>query len=194
MLEYDLILPPPAEKPSLANLYSEKGKLKDILAAWSDRVEKDGDFPNLLAYICDSHYKDQSLSLNVLRGNDRLRATCLEELCSQLGMGVYIADLDRTVSGSCRSSHPSQYGPPDGHDMDTVDDDYTTLNDVVNLAGKKVATDLAMDLEVNIVQDEPFDDDPDDEDYDFYDGAVTHYYRRTVSSGSRVALPMSDML
>ena len=192
MLEYYLVLPPPAKRPSLTHLYSEKDKFRNLLASWNDGVEKDkaaqtSTAPTLLAYICDSHYPSQSLSLNALQGNDRLRAACLKDLCSRFNMGVYIADLDRSRSGHC-DFHPSRYGDDDDHghhDIEQADDDYITLTKMVDLDGQTVASGMTIREEENLIQswdfDDDLDDDPDDEDYDRHHGFVTHIHRRTVS-------------
>lgn len=195
MLEYDLIVPSLAKLTSLARVYSEKRKLRDFLAAWNDKVEKDkatrrSSFPTLLAYICDFHYTSEPLSLDVLQGNDRLRAACLQDLCSQIGMGLYIADLDRTHSGICEYYHGNQYGDDDDdHHEITIDDaDEITLSNMAEVNGKTVASDICLEEDENFVQSEPFDDGPDNEDYQSYHGLVTHYYKNTVSFGQGLAL------
>ena len=58
MLEYYLVLPSSANLSSLGSLYSEKDKLRVLLASWNDSVEKDkaeqrSTTPTLLAHICD---------------------------------------------------------------------------------------------------------------------------------------------
>lgn len=155
MLEYDLIMPSPAKLPSLAHLYSEKNKLRDILFAWNDSVQK-FIFPTLLAYICDSHYTSQSLSLNVLQKEDRLRATCLKDPCSQIGMGLYIADLNRTRSGIC-DYYPGSDNEDDHHVIEIEDDDEIVLTEVVDLDGNTVAGGISIKEEEHLVQGE-FDD------------------------------------
>lgn len=194
MLEYDLIVPSLAKLPSLAHVYREKDKLRDLLAAWNDNVKKDkatnsSNFPTLLAYICDTHYGSPAPSLGVLQGQDRLRAACLRDICCKIDMGLYIANLNRTVSGFCESHHRSRYGDDDDqHYISMVDDDEITLSGMVEVNGGAVASDISLEEEEHFVQSEPFEDGPDDEDYEDYHGNVTHYYRKTVSSKQRVAL------
>ena len=108
VLEYDLVLPLPAKLPSLADMYSERGRLRDQLVAWNSAVTKesttgDNSFPTLLAHICDSTYNAQSLSFDLLERDDRLRAAYLREVCAELHMGLYIADLDRTLTGFAKT-------------------------------------------------------------------------------------------
>ena len=214
MLQYYLVLPPPAKLSSLGHLYSEKDKLRNWLASWNDSVEKDkaaqiSTTPTLLAYICDSHYPTQSLSLNALQGNDRLRASCLKDLCSRFAMGVYIAALERTRSGFCYSSHSNYYGDDDDddhHDIDQIDDDYITLTKMADLDGQVVMSGMTVREEENLIQswrfhddsdddgsDDDCDDDPDEEDYDRHHGFVTHIFRKTVSSVHGLTVSWTDI-
>lgn len=177
MLEYDLILPSPAKLPSPAHISNEKNKLRGLLAAWNDRVEKDASLPTLLAYICDSYYTSQSLSLNVLQDNDRLRAACLEDLYTQLGIGLCIADLDRTRSGFC-GFYPNRYDYQ--HDIETEDLNEIILTNIVDLDGNTVGGGFSIEEDKHFIQSEPFDEVPDEKDFKS-GGIVTYYHRRTVS-------------
>ena len=188
MLEYDLILPSPAKLPSLADLYGEKGKLRELLVTWNDAVTKerepeDDSFPTLLAHQCDGIY-DESLGLDELKGNDRLRAAYLRHLCSQLDIGLYIADMNRTLTGF------SDYHGDDDDDywIDVEVEDSIILTKVVDPEGNTVGGDIAIDVEENFVESDPFDAAPDTQDIDRNHGLVTCYYRRTVSIGSGLAL------
>ena len=144
-------MPSLAKLKSLASLHGKKGEIRDLLEAWNDGVQKDcakqtTKSPTLLAYICDSHHATESLSLNVLQGTDRLRAICLRDLCSRMSMGLYLADRHRTRYGVCESSHPTRYGNDDGpHSIDMVDEDYSTLTNMFNLDGNKVASGMDID-------------------------------------------------
>lgn len=181
MLEYDLVLASPAKLPSLAELYSEKGKLRELLTAWNDAVTKEStthndSLPTLLAHVCESIYKSPSLSLNKLEGNDRFRVAHLRDLCSQLDMGLYIADLDRTLTGFCES----RYNQDEDYDMN-VEEDLITLTKMVDLDGNIAGGRIPLDVEDNFVASDPFGEIPDSRDFDRNHGVVTHCYRRTVS-------------
>ena len=187
MLEYDLVLPSPAKLPSLENMYSEKDKLRKVLAAWNSAVTKESttqnsSFPTLLAHVCDSIYERQPLSFNALQGNDRFRAAYLRDLCASFDMGVYIADLDRTLDGFCED-----YCNDDEYYMSVEDEDSIVLTKMVNLDGTTVGSDLALEVEDNFVASDPFDEGPDKEEHDRNHGLVTYYYRRTVSIGPGLA-------
>ena len=188
MLEYDLILPSPARLPSLAGMNSEKGKLRDTLAVWNSAVTKENvtqnsSFPTLFAHVCNSIYKSQSLNLDVLQGNDHFRAAYLRDLCASFDMGLYIANLDRTLTGFCEDYHDD-----DDYYMGVEDEDSIVLTKVVDLKGNTVGSNLTLDFEDNFVASDPFDEDPDSQDNDRNHGLVTYYYRRTVSLGSRLTL------
>ena len=169
MLEYDLVLASPAKLPSLAEVYSEKGKLRELLTAWNDAVTKEStthndSLPTLLAHVCESVYKSSSLSLNKLEDNDRFRVAYLSDICSRLDMGLYIADLDRT------------------YHMGVRDEDSITLTKMVDLDGNIVGGKIPLDAEDNFVASDPFGEVPDNQVFDCNHGVVTcYYYRRTVS-------------
>ena len=196
MLEYDLVL------PSLAGVYSEKEKLRDQLAAWNSAVTKKcpsnyNSFPTLLAHVCDSTYDAESLSYAVLQGNDRFRAACLREVCAALHIGLYIADLDRTLTGFCED-----YQDDGNWYMSLEDEDSIVLTKIVDLVGNTVGSDLPLEVEDNFVASDPFADDVpdkedfthyDEEDFSHYDGVVTYYYWKTVSIGTGLARAKADL-
>ncbi len=201
MLEYDLILPSSTRVPPLPRFLKQKGELRDLLATWSNDVEKDkaaqdSTFPTLLVHLCDSHYTSKSLSLNVLQDNDRRRATYLKDLCSEIDMGLYIADLERIRCGYCLSTPPSNSDEDDHHSIDEEHEDDTTLTRIVDLDGNEVARSVWLVLQEHIVQSEPFDDDdPDDEDFfEEAHGTVVHYWKRTVRSAPELAFSLADVL
>ena len=187
MLEYDLVLPSPAMLPSLAHMYNEKEKLRNVLASWNSAVNKESttqnsNFPTLLAHVCDTIYTSQPLSFDVLQGNDRFRAAYLRDLCAAFDMGLYIANLDRTLNGFCED-----YCNDDDYYMSVEDEDSIVLTKIVNLDGNTVGSNLALEVEDNFVASDPFDEGPDKEEHDRNHGLVTYYYRRTVSIGPGLA-------
>ena len=181
MIEYDLIAPSHANWQPLVDLYSEKTKLRECLMTWNNNAKKDramqmSNIPTLLAYICDFHYPVENLSLDVLGGDDGLRGACLKNVCSQIGIGVYIADLYRRVSG-CASN---DYADENHHLIEMTQEDETTLTKIVDLYGNKVESDPSLEEYEEFIQNDAFDN-PEDEEYDDYYATVTHHYRKTVS-------------
>ena len=194
MLEYDLVLPSPAKLPSLAEINGEKGILRDVLATWNSAVTKDCttqnlSFPTLLAHVCDSIYNSQYLNLNMLQGNDQFRAAYLRDLCASFDMGLYIANLDRTLTGFCEDYHDD-----DDYYMGVEDEDSIVLTKVVDHYGNTLTIDLAIEFEDNFVASDPFDEGPDSQDNDRNHGLVTYHYRRTVSLRSGLALAEANLL
>ncbi|KAL9067195.1 MAG: hypothetical protein Q9161_007091 [Pseudevernia consocians] len=184
-LEYD-IYQNSVEKSTVENLYSQKSKLKDLVTAWNNNVNKDkdkatrkSDHPTLLAYICDHEPRDEeALSIGLLQGQDLQRAQCLKEICVETGIGLYRAHLERTQSGFC----DSHYGDENNeyHEIEHEDADSILLINMVHLNGSHVANSIAISEYDNFVQSDPFDNGPDKEDFDSQHGRVTHYYRMTV--------------
>ena len=194
VLEYDLILPVPAKLPPLGDVYREKGKLRDIIARWNNAVTResttqDDNFPTLLAHVCDNIYSSEPLSFDVLEGNDRFRATYLRDLCAALHIGLYIANLDRTLTGFCED-----FCNDDDYCMTVEDEDSIVLTNIVDLDGNTVGSDLSLEVDDNFVASDPFDDDPDKEDFDRNHGLVTYYYQRTVSIGPGLAPTYANLL
>ena len=183
MIEYDLIAPSQANWQPLVDLYSEKTKLRECLMTWNNNAKKDramqmSNIPTLLAYICDSHYPVENLGLDVLAGNDGLRGACLKDACSQIGIGVYIADVYRRHSGC--ASNDFEVGD-DHHFIEMTEEDEITLTKIVDLYGNTVESDASLEEDEHFIQDDAFGYDPDEEDYDDYYATVTHHFRNTVS-------------
>ena len=108
-------------------------------------------------------------------------------------MGVYIARLDRSISGFS-NWHPTRYGDDDSsHGIESVDEDEITLGDLFNLDGQAVSRSCSIEEE-NVLQSDAFDDVPNEEDYDRQHGFVTHMYRKTVSSGQELTVSWSDRI
>ena len=119
------------EQSTVENLYSQKSKLKDLVTAWNNNVNKDkdkatrkSDYPTLLAYICDHEPRDEeALSVGLLQGQDLQRSQCLKEICVETGIGLYLAHLERTQSGFCDSHYGdenNEYHEIEHKDADSI--------------------------------------------------------------------------
>ena len=98
-------------------------------------------------------------------------------------MDVYMAHVDRTRSSYC-DFHHSCYGDDNGlHNIENEDDNEIHLTKVVDLDGKTFASGTPIELDEHFIQSEPFEDDPDEENFDYHHGSATHCYRKTVGSG-----------
>lgn len=183
-LEYDMFQKTTGSAGSVKSLHSQKRRPRDLVVAWNDNVKKDkaerkSSYPTLLAYIYDIKPTHTALCISTLQGQDRQRADSLEDICLEIGMGLYLATMERTHSGFC-DFHGDE--DDDYHMIEHEDEDSITLTDLVNLNGSHVASGIGIDEYENIVQSDPFDNGPDEEDFDRYHGRVTHEYKMTVSS------------
>ena len=164
-----------------------------------------------MAYILEHQYTDANLRLNHLKGEDRLMASALMEASNDGKACVFLANLQRTVQRPCEDDgHDDHYDhysrrnrggwgyddsdendkdedeDPDAyrhHNIECVNEDTLELRLVVRPDGSKYATGVSIEEE-NIIQEDVFDDLPDEEDYEGYTGNagpdVTHYYRKSA--------------
>ena len=111
----------------------------------------------------------------------------------------YLAKLERRVEGECggESNEESDWQDmywrarrneePDSHYITEVTGEWLGLQRVVELDGTK-GLDIAPLSEHQIVQEDPFNDDPDEEDFSGPTGnegvSATHFYHRSVSPNS----------
>ncbi|KAI9715498.1 MAG: hypothetical protein M1812_005974, partial [Candelaria pacifica] len=85
VLTYNLIDTAPGTPQTAASVGNEKLKLHNIIAFWKaswDDSEHEN-CPNKLAYLLDHKYTNASLRMDMLKGNDLLRARYLKEACAQ---------------------------------------------------------------------------------------------------------------
>ena len=124
-------------------------------------------------------------------------AKSLKQACHDQDFYFFLANLERTENGSCDydpfdpfdyhsgggSAYGSRYNYSSGgqiHDLEEVFETTLELKSVFESSGKRLAKSVPIE-ESDIVQDDPFDRDPDDEDYEGYTGnegaSSTHFYR-----------------
>jgi hypothetical protein len=198
VLTYNLINTNP-EKPAKVpiELSSKIGELEDVLLFWKHSYrEKASGCPTVLAYILEYLYTEQSLSYPGLKGYDHLRCECLLDLCKKHGFIIYLAKLERRVDGECGDEDNEEYAwsemywrarrneEPDVHYITEVSEEWLELQYIVELDGTKLL-DFVPLSESQIVQDDPFDSDPDEEEFSGPTGnsgvSATHFYHRSVS-------------
>ena len=192
MIEYDLFAPSQTDWQPLVDLYREKTKLRECLTTWNNNAKKDramqmSVIPTVLAYICDSHYPVENLGLNVLAGNDGLRGACLKDASSQIGIGVYIADVYRRHSG-CASNDVDD--DDKHHFIEMTQEDEIIMTKIVDIYGNKVESDASLEEYENFIQNDAFGYDPEDEDYDDYygtDASLSIYSQSTTLMNTALA-------
>ncbi|KAI4250252.1 MAG: hypothetical protein LQ352_005406 [Teloschistes flavicans] len=189
---YNLVQTSPGVVQTAAKLLGERDELGSVLAAWNRGTKKDSTgAPTFLLYQLEHEYTEESLKMNALKGRDKLKVDCLNDVCSKNGVGCYLASCEKMESGGCAGK---KY---DGYDDDEEDDDEEgphALEDVfdmsleikrfVDLDGTLLASGIDVNEE-DFIQDDPFARDPDHEDYEGYMGNsgpdATHFYYDSVS-------------
>ena len=120
-------------------------------------------------------YTEANLKLDNLKGKDRSRALALQPACQQHGLTFFLANMVREVSGGCEEDDYAEF-----HTIDDEVDSSLNLKVLVHPNGAIYARDLPFDKN-NILQETPFERDPDDEDYSGWTGnegvSTTHWYR-----------------
>lgn len=201
VLIYNLINTNPKKPAKIPiELTRKMEDLEDVLSFWKDSyAENASGCPTVLSYILDYSYTEQSLSYLRLKGFDRLRGECLLELCKKHGFLIYLAKLERRVEGECGDEDNNEGGwqemywrarrneEPGMHDITEVTEEWLELQYIVELDGTKLLDRVPL-RESQIVQDNPFDGDPDEEDFSGPSGnegvSATHFYHRSVSPNS----------
>lgn len=144
----------------------------------------------MLLYICDYKYTTETVTIDMLRDNDRLRANILRDLCSRRNIGFHVASLERIHEGQCES----YCGDADYYAIESTTESTITLTRVVDFNGRLVTKDLPVDENDNIIQRDLFGNGPDDQEYERYHGLVTHYYRDTVGYAEHLKTVEADRL
>jgi hypothetical protein len=164
--------------------------LRRLLRRWqSDISSSNGSSCDRVIHLLDHEYTEQGLKLHSLKGKDLdvVRALC--EACSATGLLCFLASCEKEVHGSCDenfsySSGWRSYG--DCHEIVDVFEISLRLNRIVDMNGKLVAENVAINEE-DFLEEDPFEGKtPDDEDYSGFTGnegaSATQWYRDTVGS------------
>ncbi|KAL8960893.1 MAG: hypothetical protein Q9193_002474 [Seirophora villosa] len=114
------------------------------LHTWN-RLRKDGDAPDLLAYVLDDQYSDEPLEFSLLTAEDQLKAKFLQERCKQEGVRPFLSQLTGTVP--CIYGYTRNRSGGNGEDKTTME-----LNNLVDLDGNVVWSGVADFLPRGIVQ------------------------------------------
>lgn len=193
MLVYNLIQDSHVSSPSAALTVGEKNALGNVLRSWH-KASKEGrnGVPKSLVYSLDYQYTDASLSLQTLKGEDRVKAEFLREACADAGVCFYLASMEHTKYGSVENNFYDDDSEEDDsahhHALEDVIEEHLSLKRIVDLRGHLLARNVAINEE-DIVEEDPFDGrDPDREDYEGYTGnagaSATHWYHDTVRKKS----------
>lgn len=161
-------------------------------------------------YLLEHKYKQLNLSIESLKGADRIRAQELLSICDDYGYTFYLANMEREVTGQAYEDDyghdfsendddeeedededdedeedNSQYSGDSCHHIWDICGDSLNLIRVVDAEGNEVFRDIPID-EKDIVQIHPFKRKPNESKYEGYTGnegaSATHWYKDTASS------------
>lgn len=142
------------------------------LHTWK-RLRQDGNAPDLLAYVLDDQYSDESLEFSLLTAEDQLRAKFLQERCKQQGVRPFLSQLTGTVP--CDYDYGWNRSRGNGEDKTTME-----LNNLVDLNGNVVWRGVADFLPRGIIQRDIYhardSNDPERESDDPYAELVEYCY------------------
>lgn len=175
-----------------ASLEDDHAKLCKLLASWTRSNESSTvaiDAPGTLAYLLDHEYTEAGLRLDRLKGQDRRKVEYLKRASDEQDFCIFLAQLELSREGGCDEPEDG-YGYGYGssykggyHEHFDVYETKVHLRKVFEVDGRKIATNVDLDV-LDIVQEDAFDNkDPDDEDFSGYTGnegvTSTHFYHRT---------------
>ena len=155
-------------------------RLGALFRLWNDHLLKKQSNPTrLMAYVLQHRYTEANLTLHHLKGQDRAKAEIVREACANHGIDFYLANLEYLKTGGCEGSG---YDDEDVgfHLIDEILCTETHLRAVFRLDGRKFAEEVTIN-ESDIIQDDAFEREPDDEDYNGFTGnegvSATHFFR-----------------
>lgn len=200
---YNLVQTSSGAVQTAAKLLGEKDELGNVLAAWNRGIKKENSgAPTFLLYQLEHEYTQESLEMNALKGLDKLKADYLNDVCSQNGVGCYLASCEKWETGGCAGDGYNRY---DGYDEEEEeeDDDEDGHHEIEELLDTTLEIKCLVDLdgtllgrgidvnEEDFIQDDPFAREPDHENYEgymwnsgpdashfYYDSVCGHVYPR----------------
>jgi hypothetical protein len=196
VLTYNLISSNPRETTPVS-FAVQKEQLSRAIGNWKEKFEQNArDCPKVLVYILNHLYTKSSLSYAQLKGGDNAIGQCLDEVCAKYNFLFLLAQVEHEETGRCwgESNEESEWEEmywrarnnqePEIHTIHDPEEEWTDLKNIVNLEGKQALERAALDPS-QIVQEDPFSDQADKEDFSGPTGnegvTATHYYHRSVS-------------
>jgi hypothetical protein len=192
VLTYNLAIDPSEERPSAGLLQDEISHLRRVIRRWLSAAAGSQQ-PQHRVYALDHHYAEASLSLQALKGRDRVLVQALRDISSALLMDVFLGILEKTDRGSCNDG---AYGilrrvgddNEDDEDWHSLDEIYETRLDIkklVDLDGVHLAGNTALDAK-SILQPDCFEDaDGEEISYDEgYAGNEVSHARKTLAAAN----------
>lgn len=189
MLTYNLVHETLDSKVLAAGAPGPVDTLKSLLHQWNKSLWKETTYQTAYMSLFEHHYTDSNLHIDHLKGHDRDVATCMLQAGNESNFCFYLANLERTVIGSCEDTYDDW---EDGFEVDEAEfhpmieeiEKSLHLGMVIDRNGIEVARNMAVVPDHFFYDDSFLGFDPDDEDYSGPTGnegvSTTHFYHRTV--------------
>lgn len=142
VLSYNLIFniqSEPRPKVPLVNPSTEE--LRSLLKDWSTQLDAGKDLPRFIMHILDHKYSRVGLDFANIKGKDRAKVDFLKNIADELGLEIYLAQIDITVEGHHKDVEPTGNLDYDCSINEVISVSYE-LKDAVDPEGKEI--DLSM--------------------------------------------------
>ncbi|KAK1965675.1 2OG-Fe(II) oxygenase superfamily protein [Colletotrichum sublineola] len=196
VLTYNLTIDQTAERPSAGLLRSETRMLRHTLRRWL-RTGAESEEVSHVYYGLDHEYTEANVSLKTLKGRDLAVVQTLQELASELEFDVLLALTEKMEMGS---AEPHGYDPSYDtykpsrrqreedelapHEIDEVYDRQLTVKVLVDLSGRPIIRNMALEQDNCLQADDFFEGVGRREEFEGFTGnsgaTATHWYRVTA--------------
>ncbi|KAK1596852.1 2OG-Fe(II) oxygenase superfamily protein [Colletotrichum navitas] len=192
VLTYNLTIDQAAERPSAGLLRSETCMLRHTLMRWLCTGAGSEEVSHVY-YGLDHEYTEANISLKALKGRDLAVVQTLQKLASELGFDVLLALTEKMEMGS---AEPHGYDPrydtykPSRrqleedemapHEIDEVYDAELTVKVIVDLDGRPIIRNIALEQDSCLQADDFFEGVSRKEEFEGFTGnsgaTATHWY------------------
>lgn len=221
VVTYNLAIDPQEARPSATLLTPETQVLREVMSRWLSEAanSRQNEF---FYHRLDHDYTEANISLNALKSQDLDRVQVLKALSNEFPVDIFLGLLEKSESGTCEHDYRdwssyrgrSRYGGYRGyggyyeededdedeggfHPLEEVSESTYTVKTVVDLEGRLVIENLALD-EDDILEENCFEDIEAEEEYEGFMGnsgpSATHWYRvavRTYTSFLHIIIRMT---
>ncbi|OTA97951.1 hypothetical protein M434DRAFT_26350 [Hypoxylon sp. CO27-5] len=192
VLTYNLAIEQSAHVPT-ADGFVDHQEIRRVLQSWLQEVNTGSRKASPLYFVLNHKYTEANISYEGLKPPDLDVVESLREVCPELGFDLFLTTLERKESGLPQDGRFDPYYRDryDRYDESEEDDcgirpleevyDVSYCSKYVfDLNGNKLVSYVPLNSD-NILHEDPFEDGPDQEDYEGYMGnsgpSATHWYR-----------------
>ncbi|KAK2014117.1 2OG-Fe(II) oxygenase superfamily protein [Colletotrichum eremochloae] len=196
VLTYNLTIDQTAERPSAGLLRSETRMLRHTLRRWL-RTGVESEEVSHVYYGLDHEYTEANVSLKTLKGRDLAVVQTLQELASELEFYVLLALTEKMEMGPAEphgydprydtyrpSRHQREEDELAPHEIDEVYDRQLTVKVLVDLSGRPIICNMALEQDNCLQADDFFEGVGRREEFEGFTGnsgaTATHWYRVTA--------------